>query len=199
MFFRQLVLAIVVCASVAPGVQAQTPAPSDKRAAIEELLIVIGATKTAKQIFVTLIEQYSQALAYDSVQSLENKNWPPAVKVKAKELSQDFHNRLSQRLREELPQRINYEEKASRLYVDVFDEHFTEAEVNELLVFYRGPLGQKFLTLPAKVAAMFQQKSKMEIEPAILNTTRTIVDEEVKQLEERAARELKTPTPRKKG
>ena len=199
MFCKRFVLAILVCAAFISNVQAQTPEPAGKRAAIQELLNLMGATQSARAIFVSLIDQYSQALARDSISGFEKKNWPPASKQKAKQLAQDFYSRLAQRLREEVPQRVQYEAKVGRLYLDEYDQYFTEDEIRDLIVFYQSPLGQKFLGFGPKVSSTLQQKVGAELESQTLSVTQEIVAEELKKLESRAAAELRTPTPRRKG
>ncbi len=194
-FFKRSVLAVVVCLACIANLNAQSPIAADKRAAIQELLNLIGVTQAAKATFVTLIDQYSQALAKNSVDSFEKQNWPPETKEKATLLAQDFYKRVSARLREEVPQRIQYEEKVGRLYLDVYDQHFTESEIRELIAFYRSPAGQKFLEITPRVATVLQQTATAEFEAQTMSVTREIVAEELKKLEGRAAVELK-PSPR---
>jgi len=191
MLLIRLTLTIILAAAPLLSVQAQAPTDTKKRAAIEELIVLIGATQTAKSIFVTLIEQYSYALSKNALDRFENQNWPPAFKEKAKLLSQDFFDRLSRRLREEVPRRIQYEEKVSGFYVEAYDKHFTEDEVRELITFYRSPVGQKFLGLGPRFASDLQKKFEAELGSEAQTVTRTILAEELKQLEERATVQLK--------
>ncbi len=193
----RLVLAIIVVACVF-NAQAQTP-DAGKRAAIQELLNLMGATQFARMNFITLVDQYSQALANDSIQSFEKKNWSPEVREKMETLTRDFHKRLSQRLSDELLLRIGYEERLNRLYLETYDEHFSVAEVRELFAFYKSPIGQKFIGFVPKVAISLQQKAQAEVEAPMTTITREIVDEELKLLEKRVATQLNPPTPRKKN
>ena len=187
---RLAALTLFVCLPFT-HIQAQTTnGSSEKRVAIQELLNLIGATATAKSIFVTLIDQYSQALARDSIEKFEKQNYPPGYKEKVLTLTRDFYDGLSKRLREEVPQRIKYDERVNQLYVDAYDEYFTEAEVKDLITFYKGPVGQKFLQLAPTVGAELQKKFQADMGSETLMATRAIVEEEVKRLEVQAAREL---------
>jgi hypothetical protein len=198
MVFRRFVLCILVCATLSTGVSAQTPERVEKRAAIRQLLNLIGATQSAKAIFVSLIDQYSQALAQDSVKSFESKPWPPEFKEKSKQLTLDFYSRLSQRLREELPQRIQYDAKVGEIYLDAYDRYFTEEDIRELLAFYSSPVGKKFVGLASQVAAEMRTVASAELGSQVMSVTREIVAEELKGLESRADAELKaTKSPRK--
>jgi len=196
--FRLFVAAVFFCSCVC-GVQAQTPELTPKQAATQELLDLLGATQVAKAIFVTLIDQYAQALSKDSVQSFEAKNWPPEIKEKAVAITRDFYTRLAKRLREEVPSRLHYEETVNRLYLDAYAEYFSEAEIRELIGFYKSPAGQKFLGFGPKVSTTLQQKAMAEIETPTLNLTKEIVAEEIKELEKRAAVELKQSGPPRKN
>ena len=194
---RLIAVALFLCLPLNLA-QAQTTAKSEKRVAIQELLNLIGATQTAKSIFVTLIDQYSQALAQDSIQKFEKQDYPPGYKEKVLSLTRDFYDGLSKRLREEVPQRIRYDERVNQMYVDAYDEYFSEAEVKDLIAFYKSPVGQKFLKLGPSVGTELQKKFQAELGPETMMATRAIVDEQVKQLEEIANREFKTSTGKKK-
>ncbi len=189
--FRRFVPAVLVCAVLILNVQAQGPGSTEKRSAIQELLTLVGATKTAKTVFVTLIDQYSQALAKNTIENFEKKNWPPASKEKVKVLTQEFFTQLSQRLREEVPDRLQYEERVGRLYLDLYDQYFTEAEIRELIAFYGSPVGRKFLGLAPSVAGSIQQKAQAEFEAETVAVTKEIVAEELKKLEIKLTAELK--------
>ncbi|HKO62388.1 MAG TPA: DUF2059 domain-containing protein [Pyrinomonadaceae bacterium] len=190
-------LALVLCAFSAE-VHAQTTAANEKRTAIQELLNVIGATQTAKTIFVSLIDQYSQALARESIEKFEKQDWPPPQKERVLALTRDFYARLSLRLREEVPQRLKYDEKVNQLYLDAYDEYFTDAEVRDLITFFRGQVGQKFLGLGPQVGPALQKRVQAEMGEEIVTLTRAVVTEEVKRLEDNAAREFKASTGSKK-
>ena len=84
------------------------------------------------------------------------------------------------------------------MYLETYDENFSEAEIRELIAFYKSPIGQKFLGFGPKVAISLQQKAQAEVELPMTTITREIVDEELKLLEKRAAAEFKTPAPRKR-
>ncbi|MGH9905790.1 MAG: DUF2059 domain-containing protein, partial [Pyrinomonadaceae bacterium] len=191
MLSRSLILVILACLALGSTARAQTPNPTEKRAAIQEVLDLMGASQAAAVVFTSLVDQYSQALAKDTVRSFENKNWPPAFKEKAKVLTQDFYSRLSRRLSEELPQRIRFEEKLTRLDLDVYDDYLTESEIRELIAFYQSPAGRKFAGFGPKVLPTLQQKAQVEAGPEIMSVTRQIIDEELKHMEKRIADEAK--------
>lgn len=196
---NQLLRVVIVLALLTsvPSLQGQTSDAGAKRAAIQEFLKLIGATQFAKVTFITLVDQYSQALAKNSIQSFQKQSWSPAVRVKMEALTQDFFDRLSKRLREELLVKVGYEERLNRLYLEAYDENFTEAEVNELITFYKSPIGQKFLGFGPKVAISLQKKAQAEVEALMTTATREILDEELKRLEKRAAVEHGTPPAQK--
>jgi len=130
-------------------------------------------------------------LASDSIRSFEKKNWSPEVRAKMETLTRGFYDRLSKRLREELPVRIGFEEKLNRLYLEIYDENFSEPEIRELIAFYNTPVGQKFLGFAPKVAISLQQKAIAEVEIPMTTITREILAEELKLLEKLAGTELK--------
>jgi hypothetical protein len=127
--FRKFPLVFVVLACVL-NVSAQTPEPTPKQVAIHELLKLLRATEFSKTILVTLIDQYSRALAQDTIDKFEKKPGSPQAKAKMKELTQEFYGRVSQRLQDEVPARIRYDELLTGLYVEAYDQSFSESEIN---------------------------------------------------------------------
>lgn len=177
------VLLLFVAASVA---DAQATTASDKRAVAQELLTTIGATQTAKAIFQSLISQYSTALAKDSVEAFEKRPWPLQSREKAKALAQEFYKNLSDRLRDEVPRRIRYDEMVTDIYLDSYETYFSESEMRELISFYKSPVGQKFLSFGPAMSGAIQQRTARELEPLTLSVTREIVEDELKSLKKRA-------------
>ena len=188
----------MILAACVVGVQAQTPDLSKKHAAIQELLNLSGDTQRARGIFLSLIEQYFDVITKNTIADFEQKNWTPAEKEKGKAMARDVFARVSKRLREELPARIQYDEKVNRLYLELYDQRFSEAEIQELIAFYKSPIGQKVLAFEPSVAITLQQKTVAEFQEPIITITRAIIDEEMKKLEESVA-EPKNAAPRPKN
>ncbi len=111
---------------------------------------------------------------------------------------QDYYGRVSQRLREEVPQRIQYEEKVGALYLGAYDRYFTQDEIRDLLVFFKSPVGRKFVGLPTYVAEIMKTGVTQEFEEQVRTATREIVAEEMNGLERRANAELRTLTPKRR-
>lgn len=198
--FRKFLLACGVL-GCAINLNAQSPEPTTKQVAIKELLSLIRATETAKTIFVTLIDQYSRAMATDSVDKFATQAGSPQAKAKMKELIEEFYTRLSQRLQEEVPTRIRYDEVLTGLYVDAYDREFSEPEIAQLIAFYKTPTGTKMLSFGPKVGASLQQKFAEVAGAPIMSITRGIVDEEIQRLAEKCAAvpELRAPRRQRKN
>jgi len=190
---------VVIIATCVCSINAQTPETTSKRAAIQELLTVVGATQYARTAFTVWMNEYSDALAKDTIKTFENGNWSPEVRLKMETLTRDFHKRLSQRLTDELLVRVGYEALLNRLYAESYDEHFSETEIRELIAFYRTPIGQKYVGFVPKVAVSLQQKAQAAIQAPMTTITREILEEEMKLLEIKAAAELKPLTPGEKN
>jgi hypothetical protein len=137
------VLFLATVASVASADEA-----SHREAALELLEIT-----NARQ----MLDQYMASFEQMMSQQLSSMDLPPDGQEAAKAVQKEMMDWLSEFLAWD---------QMKGMYVDIYIEVFTEEEVNELIEFYKSPLGQKLLAkMPElmqktmqKTQAMLQQK-----------------------------------------
>jgi hypothetical protein len=117
-FFFVLLLALGLA-----SVPARGEAPSSQRAKIIELMELTGAKSMGDQMGQVFIQQFSAAM----------QQAKPNIPKRAHEVIRDVTIEI---LKE------NSQELLSRA-IPVYEKHFTEKEIEELIVFYRTPTGQK--------------------------------------------------------
>lgn len=142
MFIRKKVLFVVVlvfailagfCFLPTPALAVDKPAAQEDKAAkskaIEELLYVMRADSLMKREMDQLIGQMSKILASEYPDSKEHK---------------EFIN--------ELKSKINVKE-ILQLLVPIYDKYYTYDDIEQLIKFYKSPIGQKMLSITPDVAS----------------------------------------------
>ncbi|ABS24443.1 DUF2059 domain-containing protein [Anaeromyxobacter sp. Fw109-5] len=127
----RLALVAALLLSLAPSARAGTPAPAGRAAAAVELARFALPRATWDQTLAAVLGQIEQ-------QAASGGSALPAG--------------FSEALREELGQLFSYEEILD-LQAGLLAKHYTEAEMQQLVAFYRTPLGQKTIRIMPEVAA----------------------------------------------
>jgi hypothetical protein len=101
---------------------------------------------------------------------MQKQKWPPAEQKRLEALVDETIQRILTRIRAEVPKRANFAELIERVAVEVYDKHFTDAEVKDLIVFYKTSAAQKFARiLPQIIAEIMPGVEKpLDTEPAQL-------------------------------
>ena len=123
-----LVICLTVCLPAAESARSQTPAP-DAMAAARELIVTLRAVDYFKAIMPALMQTLK-----------------PAIVQNRPQVERDF-DALMPLVLESMNARLNeiYEQVAA-----LYARNFTADELREVIAFYRGPTGQKFVQkLPA--------------------------------------------------
>jgi uncharacterized protein len=186
--------ALSLAAAFAPAPQAAAqilpppPPPAhvikpEKRALIKELLELTEVAKMAGQMMDTMMAQMDTQLPQIISQSmLADSNLSPAEREQIKQQVAASTARLSKRFRELLPQRVNFGQLMEELYYPLYDKHFTEAELKDLVAFYKSPTGRKFIQVTPQLMQEAMAASNQVLTPKLLALLREITEEEKKNL-----------------
>lgn len=154
------------------GLQAE---PKPTESSIRQLLEV---TK-AKRLVDSMVAQMDAAMKDGMVQATKGK--PSSVELKA--VMDRVQKKTMEVLKEELDWTV-----LEPLYVTVYQEHFTQAEVDAMLTFYRTPVGA---TVIEKLPVVMQQsmvKMQNRMGP-MLQKLETIQKDMLRELQELTSKE----------
>jgi uncharacterized protein len=147
---RRLIAAVIVSACLAQGSLAQT-IPAEKLEAIEQLLIITDSLSMAKQMGGLVSAEFSKSI----------KRAQPNVPQKALDALPGVMDSVFQENTPSLKQ----------IFVGLYDKHYSLDDIQQLLQFYKSPLGQKMLTVQpqlAKDAVQAGARWGQMLEPEIL-------------------------------
>ena len=118
-----LVLAVSLCAASAGGAYAADDVSAGERKKILELMGVMGVKNITRQVSMSVAKQLAYGL----------KQAEPNIDRKAFEIVLSVSDEVLGARSDELLEKM----------VPLYAKHFTEAELDELLAFYRSPIGRK--------------------------------------------------------
>jgi uncharacterized protein len=184
-----LIIALPALAQAAPTAQEKKespvvddkngppPPPSitpERKALIKELLGLMKASENSEAIANQFMDQLQPAVASEMSDHMRGliraQKFTPSEQKRAEALVDETIQRILTRIRAEVPKRVNFAELVEKIAVEVYDKHFTEAEVKDLIAFYKTSAAQKFARiLPQIVAEIMPGVQKpLDIEPAQL-------------------------------
>jgi len=178
--------ALAFCCAIALPAYAQSDSTPEKKALIKELLGLMNAGYNSEAVSTQFMEQLQAPVA--SLISNEMRGWIQAQKLAPAEQKRmeaevdEFVQRVLTRVRAEFPKRVNYRELIEKVITETYDNYFTEAEVKDLIAFYKTSTGQKFIRLvPQITAEMFPRLEKL-IGPHMTQLINESFDDELMRL-----------------
>jgi len=153
---------------------AQDTITPEKKTLIKELLGLMRGSENSGAIANQLMDQLQPAVAGELSNNMrgwmQKQKWPPAEQKRLEALVDETIQRILTRIRAEVPKRANFAELIERVAVEVYNKHFTDAEVKDLIVFYKTSAAQKFARiLPQIIAEIMPGVEKpLDTEPAQL-------------------------------
>ncbi len=180
-FFLSLILFFWCFTSIS---NAQTAAiSSEKRAIIAEIIIITKADKNAAETMKTVSAQMNEAMPSIMKQILgEQKNLTAAQKAdleaELSEKSADF----SKRFDEKFFKIIDFQEFIEMSFYPLYDKFFTEAELKDLLAFYKTSTGQKLNAVMPQLAGEAVRLSNEYLLPKINDVIAQLIKEDAEKL-----------------
>jgi uncharacterized protein len=164
-------IALAFCFTVALPANAQSDSTPEKKALIKELLTLMNASNNSEAIANQLMEGMQEPLS--GLASNMLREWIQSLKLApAERNSMEAEvpvsaQRIANRIRAELPKRINLGGLTEKVGLEIYDKHFTEADVKDLIAFYKTSTAQKFIRLTPQLTAGMLQGIKNLMDPEL--------------------------------
>jgi uncharacterized protein len=165
---------------------AQDTITPEKKALIKELLGLLNSGNAAGAIAIQFMEQFQQSaiilIKSDLREWIEEQKFAPAEKKRLEAEMDESAQRILTRLRAEFPKRINLGEILEIVTLEVYDKFFTEAELKDLIAFYKTPTGQKFIKILPQISAEMLPRIGQLMDPAATLLATELLGDEIKRL-----------------
>ena len=168
---------LIACTWVGSA-SAQT-APSPKRALIKELLELTRAGDIANDILSQNLAQMEVELPKLLSGFLEDSGLEgEALKKQANATAL----RIIKRYQERVPKVLDMKQITEQISYTLYDQFYTEAELKDVIAFYKTSTGQKVITTTPKLTSESIRLSNQLVLPKITNLIQEIVKEEIGKL-----------------
>lgn len=186
------------------GEQAITP---EKRALIAELLQVTDSKKNALAFYHAILNQQESQMPDAIWQSLagdkEIQGLSSDEKARLRKEMLETSTRTNKRLRELFSKRIDFAQIVEDIAYDLYSKYFTEAEIKDLVTFYRSPTGKKSIDLSPKMFVESMSTAMERINPKVLEIMTELSNEEAerirKEVQTRASKQPVKPKPNRRN
>lgn len=179
----------------------------EMRALIAELMEATEARKNSLAIYNSMLDQ-QESLIPDVV-------WQGLLNTKEiQRLSNDEKEELrkqmlqsstvmSKRLRELFAEQIDFTQIVEDISYELYSKYFTEAEIKDLVTFYKSPTGKKSIGVSPKMFAESMSITSERIKPKVLAIVTELTNEESerirKELETRSSKQPVKPQPTRRS
>lgn len=163
--FMATAVFVLLCCNLAYTQQTISP---EKKALIKEFLEVTGEHKSANDTTDDMMKLMDQQILkmMSSIIEKDQTLTPEEKKDRQKDLDA-FVARNMQRYRDFFTKTINLDKLIEDISYPLYDKHFTENELKDLIAFYKTPTGQKLVSVSPALAIEFMTKMFEVILPTI--------------------------------
>jgi len=184
--------------------QAITP---EMRGLIAELMEATDSSKNSLAIYNSMLDQQESLIPDVVWQGLLNtKEIQRLSSVEKEELRKQMlqsSTAMSKRLRELFAQQIDFTQIVEEMSYELYSKYFTEAEMRDLVAFYKSPTGKKSIVVTPKMFAESMSITAERIKPKVLAIVAQLTNEEServkKELETRASKQPVKPMPTRRS
>lgn len=179
----------------------------EKRALISELLEVTEAGKNTVDSFNSLLDQ-NEKQAPDVVwQSLTGIKEVQELSANQQESLRkklvDDSNRMNKRMRDLFLERIDFARLIDDLFYGLYNRYFTEAELKDLIAFYRSSTGRKTIQVGPKMFTELFASARGAITPNLIEISTILGNEEAdrvrKELQMKKSTRAAKPNPTRRN
>jgi hypothetical protein len=175
-----MALAIVLLAGVA---RANTAVSPEKQKLIAELLEIQGIKEMAPKMVDSIMTQMEGQFRQGMVQGLQsaqrlNPNRQQDIEQEINTAYDDF----SKKFRERFAKEIDIGKVTEDITASLYDKYYTEAELKDLIAFYRTATGRKTLRIMPQLMAESMQRSSEILNPKIFKMIGEIMEQEKQKL-----------------
>ena len=167
----------------------------EKLALIREYLTVTNAVKMSEEISNSMKDlQRMQIKALTDSIGAENNELSPEDRESIKRMTSEFVDRSISRLEDFLEKEFNAAKIIEEIEIPIIDKFYTEAEIRDLIAFYKTPTGQKTISLTPKMALETMTALSEKMMPKLQEFLKKMTESDLAELKKKVDDTFKKPT-----
>lgn len=153
---------------------------NSKKELISQLLEIAGGKQTYDKTQQIILSQQKQELPKILKQMIESySSLTPSQKKDAYAKAIQNMSAALDELGQYLSAETTYEELLERVYYPIYDQYFTEADLRDLVTFYKTPIGQKLISISPQLSATSQKLTFEVIMPRLSEIIGRMIQKEM--------------------
>jgi hypothetical protein len=176
-------LLVLIFLAAVPCSQAADKEKKEDIKVYQKFYKVTNAEGQYNQIINIMATQFQQGFIAgfrEAAKKMENAT--PEQQTKFRELFQKAMESYTQKMKKKAAEVMPLNDLINNIYYPVLAQHFTEAEVQEMIKFYESPVGQKYIstapTIMQETSVLINQKYM----PELKKISAKVADEEMKKI-----------------
>ena len=202
-----LLVLVFICCAVGANAQQPVAMPSPsaevspaKRELIRQILDLTNSRKSTEAMFSAQFDEMERQMPeiqWQAISSLDEfKKLTPAQQANIKTKVSESSTQLAQRIKELFLQRIDMKKMVEEISYAMYDKHFSEGELRDLVAFYQSDTGKKVVQeMPALYAEAIGKAGEL-ISPKVKEIVEQSQREQTSKLELEIQQLVKTPAKR---
>lgn len=165
--------------------------PDTKRKLIAELIEVTGALTGIEGEFKKGMEDQKrmmEGLFPDEL--VPDDTLSEAERKERREKRFVETNRIFDRMVDRIEKEVDFKGFAEKSLYNIYDKHYTEQDLRELIAFYQTPIGKKVVAVSPLIESETLKAFEAELLPSLLKIIKEIMDIETKELREKLENDL---------
>jgi len=174
--------AVLLLASAVAQAADPNPISETKRQLMLELFELTGGERSAHQVMEVMLAQMeqSQGAMIEQVVAGTSGLSPDEQSALREQLA--GAQGLFAKFRTRLPERIDFQELMQTVVMPIYDRHFDEQDLREMVAFYRTPAGRTAVSLLPQITQETMQGVTEKLQPKLLDLVQEIITEEAAAL-----------------
>ena len=169
---------LVLCFASFALAQAKSDISPTKKKLIAEIVSVTKADKKAEQSTTEFMKEMNKlypTIVDSVVAGFDNLNESEKANLKREMLGK--RQSFNKRFQEKLVEKISFTDLIEATIYPVYDKLFTEAELNDLLTFYKSPTGKKFMEVSPLLGSEVLKRTTQYLLPKVKGIMNEIKEE----------------------
>ena len=177
--FSALLVFLFANLSFAQQTSTKTKISPEKQVLIKEYFEITGGrdavNKSLDAVFANLNNTLPMII---SAQIEQDSNLTATQKADLQKSMPEMAARMSKRFQEELNRELDFAKVVEEVNYPLLDKFFTEAELKDLIAFYKSPTGQKAISLQPQIYTEATTRLNAVLIPAMQKVMKKVTDEE---------------------
>ena len=154
---------------------------------LKELFELTGVRDDYAALNSIVINQMQKGFFQAAGQNIDGTSLTEDQKKQVGEVLKNRFTQMVKNYQDHMDKEMSYEDVENEVFIPLYKDAYTESEVEELIAFYKTPVGKKSVEVSQKISLQVTQKAAEKYDPIITKFVKTEIEEGIKLVKEEIA------------